>query len=152
MARAELDPLSTCLTICLCKHWLSSSKDPHHWWGHDFPTARPSHGSGLAIIRKLLIVFSASLASDNISWDFPTTSVSICLLWTDLSFVSICLLYPANDPPSPLPLIQDPAWVDIQGNLHCLFHIVWAPFLFFCLFPLFTLYFRITRININTED
>ena len=61
---------------------LSSSKDPHHWWRQDFPTAWPSHGSGLAIIRKLLIVFSGPLASDNISWDFPTTSVSICLLWS----------------------------------------------------------------------
>ena len=86
-----------CICIYICISYLIF--DPPHWT-HYFPTARPSHGSGLAIIRKLLIVFSGPLASDNISWDFPTTSVSICLLWTDLSFVSICLLYPANDQPA----------------------------------------------------
>ena len=60
---------------------LSSSKDPHHWWRQDFPTAWPSHGSGLAIIRKLLIVFSGRPGgfrqhqlgfSDNISFNLSS--------------------------------------------------------------------------------
>ena len=83
---------------------LSSSKDPHHWWRQDFPTAWPSHGSGLAIIRKLLIVFSGRL---------PTTSVGIfrqhqfqfvffgptCHLYQFVSFTQLMTLPPASSNP-----------------------------------------------------
>ena len=102
-AHAAMDNKPRCLSHQCCQGNLTlTPRTSKKLFSHrQRPTRRPSHGSGLAIIRKLLIVFSGPLASDNISWDFPTTSVSICLLWTDLSFVSICLLYPANDPPEP---------------------------------------------------
>ena len=92
-AYAAMDNKPRCLSHQCCQGNLTlTPRTSKKWFSHrQPPTRRPSHGSGLAIIRKLLIVFSGPLASDNISLDFPTTSVSICLLWTKLSFVSICL-------------------------------------------------------------
>ena len=92
-AHAAMDNKPRCLSHQCCQGNLNfTPRTSKKWFSHRHrPTRRPSHGSGLAIIRKLLIVFSGPLASDNISLDFPTTSVSICLLWTKLSFVSICL-------------------------------------------------------------
>ena len=98
-AHAAMDNKPRCLSHQCCQGNLTlTPRTSKKWFSHrQRPTRRPSHGSGLAIIRKLLIVFSGPLASDNISLDFPTTSVSICLLWTKLSFVSICLPNPTND-------------------------------------------------------
>ena len=92
-AYAAMDNKPRCLSHQCCQGNLTlTPRTSKKLFSHrQRPTRRPSHGSGLAIIRKLLIVFSGPLASDNISLDFPTTSVSICLLWTKLSFVSICL-------------------------------------------------------------